>query len=72
MIGLLNWLLNKSNISFRYWGHKWLYDWEELERRLKEAGCDKIKRCEIIKSEHEVLKNLETRNESTLIAEVTK
>jgi len=62
----------RINISFRWWGHKWLYDWEELERRLKEAGCEKIKRCSIFESEHEELKNLETRNESTLIAEVIK
>ena len=60
------------NISFRCWGHKWLYDWEELERRLKEAGCEKIKRCHLFESEHNALRNLETRNESTLIAEVTK
>ena len=60
------------NINFRWWGHKWLYDWEELERRLKEAGCEKIKRCRLFESEHDALKNMETRNESTLIAEVTK
>src|SRR5262245_53012187 len=23
------------NISMRWWGHMWLYDWEELDRRLK-------------------------------------
>jgi predicted SAM-dependent methyltransferase len=62
----------RININFRWWGHKWLYDWEELERRLKEAGCEKIKRCTLFESEHEELKNLETLNESTLIAEVTK
>lgn len=60
------------NIGFRWWGHQWLYDWEELERRLKEAGGKKIKRCYIFESEHEELKNLETRDESILIAEVTK
>lgn len=60
------------NINFRWWGHKWLFDWEELERRLKEAGCIKIKRCKIFESDYEDLKNLETRNESTLIAEITK
>jgi predicted SAM-dependent methyltransferase len=60
------------NINFRWWGHKWLYDWEELERRLKESGCEKIKCCSIFESEHKDLRNLETRNESTLIAEVTK
>jgi len=60
------------NINFRRWGHQWLYDWEELERRLKEAGCYNIERCKIYKSEYKDLQNLETRNESTLIAEVTK
>ena len=60
------------NINFRWWGHKWLYDWEELYRRLKEAGCNNIKQCEIYKSEYSDLSNMETRNESTLIAEIKK
>lgn len=62
----------RINISFRWWGHKWLYDWEELYRRLKEAGCERINRCEIYKSDYLELQNIETRNESTLIAEVIK
>jgi predicted SAM-dependent methyltransferase len=62
----------RINIGFRWWGHKWLYDWEELERRLKEAGCEKIKRCKIFESEYKELQNLETRNESVLIAEIIK
>jgi predicted SAM-dependent methyltransferase len=60
------------NISFRWWGHQWLYDWEELERRLKEAGCINITRCALFESKHIPLTNLETRLESELIAEVTK
>ncbi len=60
------------NINFRAWGHKWLYDWEELERRLKEVGATKITRCNIYESKHKALCNLETRAESTLIAEVQK
>jgi predicted SAM-dependent methyltransferase len=62
----------RINIGFRWWGHKWIYDWEELERRLKEAGCSKIKRVNLRKSRHKDLNGLETREESTLIAEVTK
>lgn len=62
----------RINIGFRWWGHKWLYDWEELERRLKEAGCKKFVRCALRKSKHSELRNLETRDESTLIAEITK
>ncbi len=60
------------NINFRAWGHKWLYDWEELERRLKEAGAVHITKCSLKKSAHTALCDLETRNESTLIAEVIK
>lgn len=62
----------RINIGFRWWGHKWIYDWEELERRLKEAGCVKIKRAQLRESRYEKLSNLEIREESTLIAEVTK
>lgn len=60
------------NISFRSWGHKWLYDWEELERRFNELGLHNIKRCKLKKSEHKELNNLEIRNGSLLIAEITK
>lgn len=62
------------NMSFRWWGHKWLYDWEELVRRLKEAGCNdkSIKRRQLKKSSYKELKNLETRQGSILIAEVVK
>jgi predicted SAM-dependent methyltransferase len=60
------------NISFRDWGHKWLYDWEELERRLKEAGFTRMKRCKLRKSTYAELQNLEVRDGSLLIAEVIK
>lgn len=60
------------NIGFRAWGHKWLYDWEELERRLREAGCTHIEKCTIQKSNFLNLQDLENRPESTLIAEIRK
>lgn len=60
------------NMSFGWWGHRWIYDWEELARRLKQAGCKKFVRCRGGQSQHEDLRGLETRGESTLIAEVTK
>lgn len=60
------------NMSFHWWGHKWLYDWEELVRRAHEIGYDKIQRCTWRKSKHAALKNLETREGSILIAEITK
>ncbi|HBI16893.1 MAG TPA: hypothetical protein DDY52_01920 [Candidatus Moranbacteria bacterium] len=60
------------NVSFRHWGHKWLYDYEELKRRLVEIGCVNIEQCLLGQSKYDDLKNLEIRNESTLIVEVTK
>lgn len=62
----------RMNAGFRFWGHKWLYDWEELERRINEAGYKKVKRCKLDKSKYKELQSLETRSESTLIAEITK
>lgn len=60
------------NMSFRWWGHMWLYDWEELVRRINEVGYTNVVRCKIHKSKHPQLRNLETRDGSILIAEVTK
>lgn len=64
----------RINMAFQWWGHKWLYDWEELERRLIQAGCTKhkIQRRNIYASPVKHLRKLETREESKLIAEVTK
>lgn len=60
------------NIAFREWGHKWLYDEEELVRRIEELGFKNYVFCELHKSVHAPLNNLETRNESILIVEITK
>jgi len=60
------------NMSFRWWGHMWLYDWEELVRRVHEIGYDTLVRCKLHESKHPELRNLEVRDGSILIAEVTK
>lgn len=60
------------NMNFSWWGHKWLYNWEELERRLEEADFKHIKKRTQNNSSYAELCNLETREESTLIAEVSK
>jgi predicted SAM-dependent methyltransferase len=60
------------NMSFRWWDHKWLYDWEELVRRLNDVGFTNVKREKLRKSTHPELRNLEIRDGSLLIAEVTK
>jgi predicted SAM-dependent methyltransferase len=60
------------NISFHNWGHQYLYDQEELNRRLKEAGFKEINFCEFKKSGISELSNLETRDALSLIAEAKK
>lgn len=60
------------NIAFRSWGHKWLYDREELHRRLQEAGFTNVVDCNWQKSDHHELEGRETRKDSLLICEATK
>ncbi|MEZ6090213.1 MAG: methyltransferase domain-containing protein [Pirellulaceae bacterium] len=60
------------NIFFRWWGHQWIYDREELHRRLKEAGFEKIRDVSWGESEVETLNGLETRCDSLLICEAVK
>jgi predicted SAM-dependent methyltransferase len=60
------------NIAFRHWGHQWLYDREELHRRLKEAGFQAIEDVEWGQSTYEELRNRETRDESLLVCEAIR
>jgi predicted SAM-dependent methyltransferase len=60
------------NIEFRDWEHKWLYDREELHRRLLEAGFETIRDCERLTSSVPALCGLETRDESLLVCEVVR
>jgi predicted SAM-dependent methyltransferase len=60
------------NIALRWWGHQYLYDREELHRRLREAGFEKIKDVEWGISDLSELLNRETRKDSLLICEVQK
>lgn len=69
------WIKNRAefiNINFREWGHQWLYDEEELRRRLGEAGFHHIINSTLGESQHPELRNRETRNETLLICEATK
>lgn len=71
----LTWIQTRAemiNVSFRYWGHQWLYDEEELERRLREAGFGKLSIVSWGESAHAELQNRETREESRLVCEATK
>jgi predicted SAM-dependent methyltransferase len=60
------------NISFRWWGHQWLYDREELHRRLHEAGFRQVRDVEWSYSDVPELKKRETRKDSLLICEAWK
>jgi predicted SAM-dependent methyltransferase len=60
------------NISFRWWGHKYLYNKEDLRNQLTKVGFRKTMQCEWNKSNHAELCNLETRNDSKLIMESIK
>ncbi|KAF5045937.1 hypothetical protein DSECCO2_476050 [anaerobic digester metagenome] len=60
------------NISFRWWGHQYLYNEEDLTKLLKEAGFKEIKRCKLNKSKYEDLRSRETRKDSKLVLEAVK
>ena len=60
------------NIAMRWWGHQFVYNYEELERRLREAGFLKIKSSPFKISDFPELCGMETRAESDLIVEVIK
>jgi predicted SAM-dependent methyltransferase len=60
------------NVSFRDWGHQWLYDVEELERRLREAGFSGIQEVRWGESSYVDLQKRETRQETLLIRAATK
>jgi predicted SAM-dependent methyltransferase len=60
------------NVAMRWWGHLWLYDREELHRRLLEAEFNQIRDAEWGKSSVGELCNRETRTETLLIVEAVK
>ncbi len=60
------------NIAFRWWGHQWLYDREELDRRLREAGWEEITPVEPGESRFSALRDRETRADSLLIYEARR
>jgi len=62
------------NMAFNGWGHKHLYNAEELTSFLVESGFEesKIKYCKFGESTTPELRNLETRQESLLLGEATK
>ena len=49
------------NESMRLWGHKFVYDLEELNKLLKEIGFSSVTEVAWHESKHEELKNIECR-----------
>jgi predicted SAM-dependent methyltransferase len=60
------------NVSFRSWGHRYLYDLEDLTLRLTTAGFSKIRTCSWGVSDIPELSKLERRPDSFLIVEACK
>ena len=60
------------NISFRWWGHNYLYNEEDLRNQLIKAGFQKINKCERNRSNYIELADLETRKDSKLTIEAEK
>jgi predicted SAM-dependent methyltransferase len=77
-----NWILNGRgeiqtraemlNICFHDWGHQYLYNAEELERRLRQVGFAAIVRQAWNVSQHAELAGRETREDSKLVMEAVK
>jgi len=71
-----DWIANSAeymNIAMREWGHKWIYNEDELTRALKYAGFYEFTRCELNKSNRlKEFNGLETRASSKLIIESVK
>lgn len=59
------------NVAFRNWGHQYLYDREELHRRLAEAGFSRVVDCALGESSKSELKHRETRPDSLLVCEAS-
>lgn len=60
------------NVAFRWWGHQHLYNREELERALREAGFERYRFQQPGESDFPDLRALETRSESRLIVDAVK
>jgi predicted SAM-dependent methyltransferase len=60
------------NIAFSWWGHKYLYNEEDLEYQLKNAGFFNSERMSGSFSRFPELCNLETRKDSKLIFDAKK
>ena len=71
-LGFIKTRIESLNINMRWWGHQYVYDVEELDRRLRESGFNNIISCEYRQSAYSELINMENRKQSNLILEAIK
>jgi predicted SAM-dependent methyltransferase len=57
------------NVSVREWGHKYLYNYDELATRMAAAGFSDVQRCAWGESDVVELRGRETRPDSKLVVE---
>lgn len=70
-----DWVGNRCemlNLAMREWGHKWLYNEEEIVRLASIAGFKLMKRCARGESDHPMFRGRETREGSRLVVEFVK
>jgi predicted SAM-dependent methyltransferase len=60
------------NYALREWGHRYLYDFEDLAGRLQHVGFRDITRVPWGNSSEPMLRDLETRKDSQLVVEARK
>jgi predicted SAM-dependent methyltransferase len=60
------------NMAVREWGHLYMYDFDELNLRLRQTGFETVRRAELGASSHPELRSLETRADSKLIVEAQR
>jgi predicted SAM-dependent methyltransferase len=57
------------NTAVREWGHLYLWDFEEMDTRLRSLGFQDVLRCDLGESDNAELRGLETRADSLLVVE---
>jgi predicted SAM-dependent methyltransferase len=60
------------NVGLRSWGHRYIYDFEDLRLRLEAAGFKEVRSCPWGESGVPELRNLEQRRDSLLIVEAVR
>lgn len=59
------------NVALREWGHRYVYDFDDLAARLRTAEFTSVERVEWGRSSRPEMMRLETREDSLLVVEAT-